>query len=416
MIGHQIFKIDDIIDKYIKAEKIQGAVVAISRHNRPVYFSARGFSNLDTKEPLSRESMFHMASSTKPVLGVAAMIAMEHGLFRPEDTVEKYIPSFKGIRVAVLEEPRDREISPTWVLDMKSPDNRSNGIIKRFLLRIYSYLTNNYFYIPAHRTVPAQRPITIHDLLTHTSGLGGMGLGTAISGWSWSKINPSLRSGETLSSFIEKVSEGPLDFQPGTRWSYSATIGLDVIARIIEITSKEPFNEFVQQNIFAPLDMKDTHWDVPPNKLHRVMVIRNDKGGLGNSDSTYFSGSMGLVSTARDYLHFEQMLVNGGSLFGKRILDRSSVRLMSSNQIDNLYEQSPKGPKGEGFGYTVSVTLDPSKASLPRSRGSFGWSGVTGTISWSEPARGLAVVVLVQQANWDMNREISEAINSAIIE
>ena len=162
------------------------------------------------------------------------MMMMEQGLFKPTDAVYAYIPEFKDIQVAVLQEPADEDISPLYVLEDS---------------------------VPAHRLVDAHRPITIHDLLTHTSGLASYGLGMAVSTWDWQD--------ETLATWIPKVAAGPLDFQPGARWAYSGTVGLDVIARIIEIVSGTLFNEFVQERIFDPLDMKDTHWNLTDEKRSR---------------------------------------------------------------------------------------------------------------------------------------------------
>jgi len=330
---------------------------------------------------MQRDAIFHMASSTKPVLGVAAMMMIEEGLFKPTDVIQEYIPEFKDIQVAVLKEPANQHISPEYVTEDS---------------------------IPPHRLVDAHRPITIHDLLTHTSGLASYGLGVAVSTWAWQGET------ETLATWIPRVATGPLDFQPGARWAYSGTVGLDVVARIIEIVSGEPFNEFVQRRIFDPLDMKDTHWNIPEHKIPRLVVIRGDKGNW-RKPTSYFSGSIGLVSTARDYLHFEQMLVNGGTLFGNRLLSPDSVALMSSNQVGNLYKE--KGDtEGVGFGYTVGITLDPHKAKSSRSAGAFGWGGAAGTMSWTEPGEELAAVIMVQQPTIDLPNDISRAISEAIID
>ena len=143
--------------------------------------------------------------------------------------------------------------------------------------------------------------------------------------------------------------------QPGARWAYGRTVGLDVVARIIEIVSGTLFNEFIQERIFDPLDMKDSHWNLPEEKIPRLVVVRGDKGSW-RKPTRYFSGSTGLISTARDYLHFEQMLLNGGTLFGNRLLKPSSVALMSTNHVGSHCRE--KGDiDGVGFGYTVAITL-----------------------------------------------------------
>lgn len=339
MSDKRLLRIRDLVQRFINASRIQGAVVAVSRRGKVVYFEAQGVSDQETQAPMQRDAIFQMASSTKPVLGVAAMMMIEAGLFKPTDAVQAYIPEFKDLSVAVLKEPADEDISPQYVLEVS---------------------------VPAHRLVDAHRPITIHDLLTHTSGLASYGLGTAVSTWEWQD--------ETLATWIPKVAAGPLDFQPGVRWAYSGTVGLDVVARIIEIVSGTPFNEFVQERIFDPLDMKDTHWNIPEDRIPRLVVIRGDKGSW-RKPTGYFSGSIGLISTARDYLHFEQMLQNGGTLFDNRLLSPGSVALMSTNHVGSLYRE--KGETGGvGFGYTVAITLDPNAAQSPRSAGAFGWGGL----------------------------------------
>ena len=380
MSAEGLGRIRDVVQQFVDAGRIQGAVVAVSRRGKVVYFEAQGVADEDTKAPMQRDHLFQMASSTKPVLGVAAMMMIEEGLFKPTDTVQSYIPEFKGIQVAVLKEPANEDISPEYAL----PDN-----------------------VPAHRLVDAHRPVTIHDLLTHTSGLASFGLGTAVS--TWDRPDET----ETLATWIPKAAAGPLDFQPGARWMYSGTVGLDVVARIIEIVSGTPFNAFVQERIFDPLDMKDTHWNIPKDKIPRLVVIRGDKG-TWRKPTRYFSGSIGLISTARDYMHFEQMLQNGGTLFGNRLLSSSSVALMSTNHVGDLYRE--KGDtKGVGFGYTVSVTLDPGVAKSPRSAGAFGWGGAAGTMSWTEPKEKLSAVIMVQQPTVDLPNEVAETIRDAII-
>ena len=350
MSGERLNKVRDVVQEFIDEGRMQYAVVGVARRGKVVYFEAQGVSN--TQAPVQADTMFNMASSTKPILGVAAMMMIEGGLFNPSDPVEKYIPEFRGIQVAVFKERPDKKTS------------RKNGLKKA----------------PEHRLVDSHRPVTIHDLLTHTSGISGRSLG---------KARERRRESDTLATWIPIVAEGPLNFQPGTRWGYGG--GLDVVARIIEIVSGMPFNEFVEKRIFDPLDMKDTHWIVPKDKLHRMLVFVEGKAG---TPTTYFSGSAGLVSTARDYLHFEQMLVNKGELFGNRLLKPESVEMMSTDQVGDLFADAGKGSAGVAFGYTVSITVDPELANTGRSAGAFGWGGAGGTVSWADPKEGLAVAIM----------------------
>ena len=315
-----------------------------------------------------------MASTTKPVLGVAAMILIDEGRIHPSDPVEKYIPEFANMQVAVLAEPADKDISPLKV-------NRRNP--------------------PAHRLVPAQTPITIEHLLTHTSGLVSGGLGT--------RLEPGADR-TTLAGFIPALGDFALDFQPGSRWSYGGA--LQVVARIIEVVSGMTYEEFMQTRIFDPLEMHDTHFRVPPSKLSRRMVIRGVDMSKWDGETT----SRGLWSTARDYLRFQQMLANGGELFGQRLLSADAVAMMASNHVGDLFAGGPKGRKGMGFGYTVAVVLDPVAAASQRSAGAFGWGGAAGTLSWTDPAEELAGVIMLQQPYGPARRDFEEIIRQAIID
>ena len=369
MSGERLNRVRDVVQGFIDEGRIQYAVVGVARRGKVVYFEAQGVSN---DEPVQKDAMFHMASSTKPILGVAAMMVIEEGLVSPSDPVEKYIPEFKGIKVAVFDEKADEKTTA------------KKGFEKA----------------PRYRLVDADRPVTIHDLLTHTSGISGRALG---------RTREIQHEGDTLATWIPVVAEGPLSFQPGTRWGYGG--GLDVVARVIEIVSGMPFNEFVQERIFDPLDMKDTHWIVPEDKLHRMLIFVEGKAG---TPTTYFSGSAGLVSTARDYLHFEQMLVNKGELFGNRLLKPESVEMMSTDQAGDLYANASKGGAGVAFGYTVGITVDPELAKTGRSAGAFGWGGAAGTVSWTDPEERLAVSIMVQQPTQGLGVRIAETIAAAI--
>ena len=420
-------ELDSIVKEYIDDEKIQGAVLAVSRNQNPVYFSAHGLADVTDKIPMRTDSMFQMWSSGKVILGIAAMIAVDKGLFDPGDEVSQYIPKFKKVKVAVLAEPKDSEISPLYV-------NGGNETDPGFFSKLYSRLISWWYegvylgYVPDHRLVQKKTPLTIHHLLTHTAGVATGGLGQALAPW-----NAKLSSGKeknvggehknfieniTIKSFTDMLAEGPLDFQPGSRWQYSGVGGLDIVARIIEITSGQPYNEFVQTNIFNPLQMVDTHWIVPEEKLERIVKIsggRKDGSEYPAIETKFFSGSVGLVSTTKDYLHLHQMLANGGILNGIRILSEKSLKLMSSNQSGDLYSKTEKG-KGLGFGYAVDITLDSENTKFRRGVSSFGTGGTAGTISWSDPINKMAVVIMVQQPTVDFANEIANIIFKSIKE
>ena len=389
MSSEGLAAIEVLMDQQIDSEEIQGAVTVVARRGKVVHFEAHGLMDVEQRRGMEKDSIFRMASSSKPVLGVAAMMLIEEGRLDPQDPVAKYLPEFEQMQVAVLAEPADKDVSPEWVEQGQ---------------------------VPAHRLVKAERAITIHHLLTHTSGLGGYGLGTAIAEKPFD-IGPE----ETLADRVPIYAKMPLDFQPGTRWAYSAYVGLDVVARVIEIITETPYDEFVRERIFEPLDMKDTHFFLPKAKEPRRVVIHGLDGkakGWGKK-SSYVSASGGLSSTARDFLHFEQMLLGRGSLFGKRLLSPESVAIMTRNQAGQLYGKQGKGKNetsGHGFGYTVEIVLDPALAGSARGTGAFGWGGAFGTVSWTDPEEEITAVLLVQQPRKTTVAEFEKAIRRAIIE
>ncbi|NKC01118.1 MAG: serine hydrolase [Pseudomonadales bacterium] len=380
MSSERLGRIAIVMRKHIDAGNIQGAVTAVARHGKVVHFESHGSMDEATGKPMAKDAMFIMMSSTKPILAVAAMMMIEEGLIRPSDPVSKYIPEFGDMQVAVLKDPADENISPYQV----ARDN-----------------------VPAHRTVPLETPITIQHILTHTSGILSGGIGSAVA-----ERIPR----DTLASYIPKVANTLLDFQPGARWAYSPGTGLDVVARIIEIVSNTPYDEFVQTRIFEPLGMKDTYYNVPADKDSRRVNITDRDMARFRQPTKYFSGSYGLTSTAEDYLRFEQMLINGGELFGNRLLSPRSVTMMGSNHLGDMYRGFSQKDKGQGYGYTVSVLLDPIAANSRRSAGAFGWGGAFGTRSWTDPEEGITGVLMLQQPNRDAQYDFENAVRQAIIE
>ena len=384
MSSERLLEIDAAVQRHVDAGTLQGAVTAVARRGKVVHFKAYGLMDVERGRAMQEDAIFRMASSSKPVLGVAAMILMEEGLLHPTDEVAAYLPEFRDMQVAVLDEPADRDVSPRYVAKGKVPD---------------------------HRLVPAERAITIHHLLTHTSGLASEGLGSAVA------VLPEQDPEATLASRVPLYAGMPLDSQPGTRWAYSARVGHDVVARVIEIVSGQPYDEFVRTRIFEPLGMTDTHFSLPPEKDARRVVIHGlDAKAKGWDQPTrYVSASGGLSSTAGDYLRFEQMLANGGTLFGSRILSPRSVAAMARNQVGELFGQNGK-QSGWGFGYAVAVLLDPDAAKSGRGRGSFGWGGAFGTTTWTDPELEIAAVLMVQQGSERVVRDFENGIRAAIID
>ncbi len=385
MSSARLLRINQKMQQYIDSGKIQGAVTAVARRGRLVHFESHGLMDVEAERAMEEDAIFRMASSTKPILGVATMMMMEEGLIRPTNLVSRFIPEFKDTKVAVLKDPADEDISPQFVQRNK---------------------------VPEHRLVNAETPITIEHLLTHTSGLMSMGLGTAIA-------NSGPRDEDaTLASYIPTLGNVPLDFQPGSRWTYSPGTGLDVVARIIEIVSETPFDRFIQERIFDPLGMVDTHFNVPAEKESRRVVIkdRDLSAWTKRGPTKYFSASGGLSSTAGDFLRFEQMLANGGKLFGNQLLSPRSIENMASNHVGDLFGGMAGNQPGSGFGYTVSVVLDPIAANSHRAKGAFGWGGAFGTQSWTDPGEELTAVLMLQQPHQSTQYDFGNAVQQAIID
>ena len=384
MSSERLLEIDAVMTRHIDAGEIQGAVTAVARRGKVVHFEAYGLMDVERARPMEKDAIFRMASSSKPVLGVAAMMMIEEGLFDPSDNVAKYLPEFADMQVAVLKAPADSDVSPEFVVPGQAPE---------------------------HRLVPAERPITIHDLLTHTAGLASYGLGIAVAEL------PEVGPEDTLASRVPLYARIPLDFQPGSRWGYSPRIGHDVVARIVEIVSGVPYDEFLRERIFEPLGMADTHFFLPAEKEPRRVVIHGlDAKSKGwGRPRRYASASGGLSSTAEDFLRFEQMLAGGGELFGNRLLSPESVARMASDQVDGLYGRGGKQP-GSAFGYAVSVVLDPVAAKSARGKGAFGWGGAFGTVSWTDPANELTAVLMVQQGSKGVSAGFENAIRAAILD
>jgi CubicO group peptidase (beta-lactamase class C family) len=329
-----------------------------------------------------------MASSAKPVIGVATLMLVDEGLISLSDPISKFIPEFAEQKVAVSAKPAKGEGKKAW--SKGEGDNKGKKWDKSNKGKKWDKANKGKGDVPALRLVPLETPVTIHHLLTHTSGLTGGGI---------------KRSKEdSLATYIPKLAQAPLIFQPGTRWVYG-NVGIhSVLPRIIEIVSGTPFHEFMQERVFNPLEMNNTYFHVPSEKVSKV-ILWNDLKKKGGG---------GLVSTVEDFLHFEQMLLNGGELFGRRLLSPASVKMMGSNQVGDLFATSGKGAKGMGFGYAVSVTLDPIAAANGREKGAFGWGGAAGTVSWTDPENELVGVLMLQQPGG--GRNFAKIVQEAIID
>lgn len=268
---------------------------------------------------------------------------------------------------------------------------------------------------PEVYTIPADREITIADLLTHTSGLMSSGPG--------SRLAPQRPPDATLASYVPQLGAVPLDFQPGTQWAYSGGAGPEVLSRIVEIVSGQTYDAYLRTRIFEPLGMKDTFFYPPDDRRPRIPVLYQ-RNGLqkapnqdGLSSKTYFSGAAGLMSTAEDYLQFASMLLNGGVLNGKRLLGPRTVQLMSSNHVGDMFNGKLGRPAhGMGFGFLMAVIQDSVAADLRVSNGSFGWDGVYGCQTWIDPKEQMVTIVMMQEQIVPAQRAFENAVMQALID
>ena len=381
--SERLQRIHTLVQRHIDSGDITGAVMLVARKGQVAFVEAQGTMDVDTRKPMTRDAVFRMASMTKPVIGVAVMMMLEEGKLQLADPISKYIPEFKGMHVAVLQGP-----APAPGADAAAP--------------------------PKFYTVPAARDITIKDLLTHTSGLSSGPMGQ-------SEVRKNRRKPtETLADYIPRLGSTPLEFQPGSRWMYSASDGIDVLARVVEVASGVPLDRFLKQRIFDPLDMPNTSHYPTDAQMPRLVTAyqKTDKGlvktenSLSMSSKVYFAGGGGLVSTIDDYSHFAQMLANGGELNGKRLLSPRTVKLMSSVHIPSSL---PGRTTGEGFGLTVRVIQDAVAGNHRVSDGSFGWSGAYGTHFWIDPQEEVVAVMMIQTPIREMRAEFENAVMQAIV-
>jgi len=354
-------RLDSLMLRYVNQKKLPGMITLVSRHGKLVYKGI--FGCIDGERAMPADAIFRIASMTKPVTSAAAMILYDEGRFQLDDPVAMYIPEFGDMNV------------------FASVDS---GRIK---------------------TIKANSPVTIRQLLMHTSGLAHGGDDSPVD----SLYRESNLSDGNLQDMIPKITSLPLLYQPGTHWNYSRST--DVLARLVEVLSGKPFDEFLEERIFKPLQMNSTGFYVPPQWLDRVATVYSlDDSArlmlLFHPDTanvatkvTFMSGNGGLVSTATDYLIFAQMLLNKGQYNGVRLLKSSTVGLMTSNQITT--EQMPSEGflgdllAGMGFGLGFAVVKE-SNPPFTGSAGSYWWSGSANTYFLVDPDKDLVLIFMTQ--------------------
>lgn len=395
-------RIDALMQAFIDRGVIAGGVSLLARKGRIAHVGAHGVMDIADDTAMQTDTLFRLASMTKPVIAVAVLTLLEEGKLLLSEPVSNYLPTFRNLRVQT-----PNSTPPGWA---------------------FTDLTAGDFHL-----VPAEREITIKDLLTHTSGLASATTGPCAA--ETMALAGSIRGGEALADVIPKLGSVPLSFQPGTRWEYSPGFGFDTLGRIVEIVSGIELDRYLQDHIFDPLEMSDTTFSVPEDKLSRLATVYeratagavhaamssddvahdNDAvhgtAGLqaatpirflslsSDPDNRYYSGGGGLVGTAEDYARFAIMLCSGGeSTRGERVLGRKTVELMASNHIGQLPIVLGAGDyRGYRFGLGVRVLDNPAEAATLASPGTFGWSGAFGTNSFIDPEEQLVGVLLIQR-------------------
>jgi len=360
----RLSRISDFVDREIAAGNLVGAVTLVARHGQVVLFESAGRYGLEDNRPMDKDALFRIFSMTKPVTTVAAMILYEEGAFHLGEPVAKYLPELKDMRLLIDGSP-----------------------------------------------VPPQRQMTIEQLMTHTAGLTN----------GWHLEHPAERAyrdaalyqSADLDAFIDKLATLPLRFEPGTRYHYS--VATDVLGALVERLSGQTLEKFFQARIFDPLDMHDSFFNVPESKVARLagghlwnaerQLMEPMPAGLlpPPSGVTLFSGGGGLISTARDYWRFCEMLRQGGSLDGVRILGPKTVQAMTmarlTPQVRNNgateYPASHLYP-GQSFGLGAGVITDPAQAQVISSKGEYSWGGIANTKFWIDPEEDLIVVFMSQ--------------------
>ena len=379
--------------RWVDSERLPGLLVAVVRDDRLAWIETCGLRDVEAGLPAAPDTIYRMYSMTKPITTVAALMLYEEGCFQLDDPVARFLPAFSETRVY------------------------AGGSAESF------------------ETEPLARPITVHDLMTHTSGLTYAFQDEhpvdALYRRHGIEFNANLGP---LADLVEATAAQPLAFQPGARWNYG--VSTDVLGRLVEIWSGLSLDAFIAKRIFAPLGMTDTGFHVPEEQRERFAsnYTRPDGGGLALVDAASesrflepaatLSGGGGLVSTAADYLRFTRMLRGRGALGDTRLLGRKTVEHMTANQLPGdladmgqpRFSETPF--TGVGFGLGVSVMLDPAKARIVGSPGEYAWGGMASTAFWVDPAEDLIVLLLTQlspSSTYPIRRELRVLTYQALL-
>ncbi len=360
--------------------KLSGAVVMIAQNGEIQLSKALGYQNVEDEVPMQEDTIFRIFSMTKPITGTALMVLHDEGKFELNDTVEKYLPELGGMEVFVSQND-----DGSWV------------------------------------TEPANHPMTIRELMSHTGGLlytPPLSQGPVASAYAKAGINNLFNY--TLEESIPALADIPLGYQPGTQWVYS--ISVDVQGYLVERLSGQKFDEFLQERLFDPLDMAETGFFVKPENADRLArqyqprqdgtLARTDTGAFLNPPK-FLSGGGGLTSTAGDYMRFVQMHLNGGELNGKRVLSKEAVEIMRSNQLPDAVPGIGQLYPGNGFGVDFAIVND-SAAFQGAPLGTHWWWGIAGSWFWIDPVSNIGFIGMIQNSDILYSIQVHAAARAAM--
>jgi CubicO group peptidase (beta-lactamase class C family) len=364
----RLARIDSVVNEYVNKKWLAGAVSIVIKDNQVVQHKGYGYADVESKRPMQKDQIFRIMSQTKAITSVGIMILYEKGKLLLDEPIWHFIPEFKN--PVVLDKFNEADSTYT--------------------------------------TIPAKGEITFRHLLTHTSGLDYTDIGGSKVAAIYTKHKIPSGLGYFNANLLQKMkamAKLPLSFHPGEKWQYG--LNTDLLGCLIEVISGMDLENFFRKNIFEPLGMKDTYFNVPASKANRLATVYTEdaNGNIIKWDRTfrnidpdyplmntkYFSGGAGLSSTAFDYAVFMQMLLNGGIYNGRRVLSKRSVEIMTSGQLkDGMF-----GDNNMGLGF--GIESEKSAAKGPRNAGSFDWGGYFGTTYWADPKAKLVGLFLTQQ-------------------
>lgn len=356
--------------------KVAGMVTVVARRGKLVHLEAHGFADLESRKPMATDTIFALASMTKPIAAVGILLLLEDQKLLLHDPLEKFLPAFRNQQVAV---PRPGDPSQ-------------------------------------HDLVPTARSITLQDLLSQQAGFPGQPAADSPASRLWRSAIKALPADATLAHYVDQLATLPLDFQPGEKWRYGDSIL--VLGRVIEVVSGQRLDQFLNERIFQPLGMVDTAFRVPPEKLGRLAstYLRESAGPLvklppRDTTPVLLNAGGGLFSTASDYLRFAQMLLNGGELDGHRLLGRKTVELLATPLVGDI---PLPFLSGQGYGLAVAVLQPGGVSGLLGSPGTYGWSGAANTYFRIDPKEQI-VFAIFQQLRPGNNQEVTYGFQNIVM-